>query len=64
MVREGKVVRSWKYYIPGTDLHLFWNVSIWDPWHNTDHYMVLGCLHRAPKREHTKYLTGRKQLPL
>ena len=26
--------------------------------------MVLGCLRNAPKREHTKYLTGRKRLPL
>ena len=26
--------------------------------------MVLGCLHCAPEREHNKYLTGRKLLPL
>ena len=31
--------------------------------HNTYHYMVLGCLRSAPKREHTNYLTGRKRLP-
>ena len=64
MVREGKVVRSRTDYILGTDCRLFWNESVWDPRQNTDHYMVLGCLHSAPEREHTKYLTGRKRLPL
>ena len=64
MVREGKVVRPWTDYILGTDRRLFWNVSVRDPHHNTNHYMVLGCLLNAPKREHTKYLTGSKQLPL
>ena len=64
MVKEGKVVRSRTDYILGTDLRLFWNVSIRDPRHNTDHCMVFGCLRSAPKREHSKYLTGRKQLPL
>ena len=33
IVREGKVVRSWTDYIPGTDRHLFWNVSVRDPRH-------------------------------
>ena len=60
MVREGKVVRSQTNYILGTDRRLFWNVFVWYPRHNTDHYMVLGCLCSAPEREHTKYLTGRK----
>ena len=50
MVREGKVVRSRTDYILGTDRHFFWNVSVRDPRHNTDHYMVLCCIHRAPKR--------------
>ena len=64
MVREGEVVRSRTDYILGTDRCLFWNVFVWDPRHNTDHYMVLGCLRSAPKREHAKYLTGSKRLPL
>ena len=64
MVMEGKVVWSRTDYILGTDRCLFWNVSVRDPWHNTDRCMVLGCLRSANKREHTKYLTGRKQLPL
>ena len=64
MVREGKVVRSRTDYILGTDQSLFFNVSFRYLRHNTDHYMVLGCLHSAPEREHAKYLTGRKKLPL
>ena len=64
MVREGKVVRSRMDYILGKDRRLFWNVSVQDPRHNTDHYMVLGCLHSAPKREHARYLSGRKKLSL
>ena len=64
MIREGKVVRSRTDYILGTDRRLFWNVSVRDPSHNTNHYMVLGCLRSAPEREHAKYLTGHKQLPL
>ena len=64
MVREGKVVWSWTDYILGTDQSLFWNVSVREPRHNTDHYIVLGCLRSAPEREHVKYLTGLKKLPL
>ena len=64
MVREGKVVRSRTDYILGTDHHHFWNVSLQEPRHNTDHYMVLGCLRSVPEREHARYLSGRKNLPL
>ena len=64
MVQEGKVVRYRTDYILGTDQSLFCNVSVRDPRHNTDHYMVLGCLRSAPEREHVKYLTERKNLPL
>ena len=60
MVREGEVVRSRIDYILGKYCLLFWKVSVWDPWHNTNHYMVLGCLCSAPEREHNKYLTGSK----
>ena len=34
------------------------------PRHNSDHYMVLGCLRSAPLREHFSYLGERKRLPL
>ena len=64
MIREGREVRSRTDYILGTDHRLFGNVSVWYPRHNSDHYMVLGCLHSAPPREHARYLGGRKRLPL
>ena len=48
----------------GTDRHLFGNVSVLDPMHNSDHYMVLGCLHSASLKEHARYLGGRKKLTL
>ena len=34
-------------YILGTDRRLFGNVSVRDPRHNSDHYLVLGCLRSA-----------------
>ena len=39
-------------------------MSIRDLRHNTDHYMVLGCLRSAPEREHARYLLGCKKMPL
>ena len=64
MIREGREVRFRTDYILGTDCRLFGNVSVRDPTHNSDHYMVLGCLHSAPLREHARCLRGRKQPPL
>ena len=63
-MREGKVVRSRMDYLLGTDRSLFRNVSVRDPRHNTDHFMVVGCLRSAPEREHTRYIVGRRKLPL
>ena len=63
MIREGREMRYWTDYILGTDCRLFGNVSIRDPRNNSDHYMVLGCLHSAPLREHARYLGGRKRPP-
>ena len=54
MIMEGRDVRSRTDYILGTDHHLFGNVSIRDPMHNSDHYMVLGCLHSASLKEHAR----------
>ena len=64
MIREGREVRSRTDYIMGTDHRLFGNVSVRDPRHNSDHYMVLGFLHSSPLREHARYLRGRKRLLL
>ena len=52
MLRNGREVRSQTDYILGTDHRLFVNVSVQDPRHNSDHYMVLGCLHSASLTEH------------
>ena len=57
-------VRSRTYYILGTDRHLFGDFAIRDPWHNLDHYMVLGCLTSASLTEHKRYLGGRKRWPV
>ena len=57
-------MRSWTDYILGTDLRLFGNVSVRDPMHNSDHYLVLGCLHSAYLKKHMWYLGGRKKIPL
>ena len=50
MIREGWEVRSRTDYILGTYRRLFGNVSVRDPRHNSDHYMVLGFLHSASLR--------------
>ena len=56
MKRQGQVVRSRTDYILGTDRRLFKNVAVRDPRHNTDHYMVLGCLPGTPL-EMTRWLS-------
>ena len=64
MLQKGREVRYRTDYILGTDRRLFGNVSIWDPRHNSDHYMVLGCLPSASLTEHKRYLGGRKRWPI
>ena len=64
MVREGRVVRSRTDYLLGTDRSLFRNVSVRDPRHNTDHYMVVGHLRIAMARDHAYYIKGRRKIPL
>ena len=50
MVQESKVVQSRTDYLLGTDRSLFRNVSVWDPRHNTYHFMVVGYLQSAPEK--------------
>ena len=64
MVREGRLVSSWTYYLLGTDRSLFRNVSVRDPRHNTKHYMVVGHLHSATARDHDRYTKRRRKMPL
>ena len=64
MVRQWRVVRSRTDYILGYDHRIFQNVTVRDLRHNSDHLMVIGCLHRDPPREHSRYLGRRTRLPL
>ena len=64
MVREGKVVWSRTDYLLGTERSIFRNLSVWDPRHNINHFMVVGCLRSAPEREHTRYMARRRKSPL
>ena len=63
MLRKVREVRSRTGYILGKDRRLFRSVVVRDPRHNSDHYMVLGCLPSAAPTEHTRYLGGRKRWP-
>ena len=49
---------------PGDGLTYLWFISVQDPRHNSYHYLVIGCLHIASLKEHSRYLGGRKKLPL
>ena len=64
MLRKEREVRSRTDYILGTDRRLFGDVSFRDSRHNSDHYMVLGCLSSASLTEHKRYLGGQKKLPM
>ena len=64
MLQNGREVRSWTDYILGTDRRIFGNISVRDPRHNSDNYMVMGCLPSASLTEHKRYLGGRKNWPL
>ena len=44
MLRCVQDLRSRTEYILGTDRRLFQNLAVKEPWHNTNNYMVLGCL--------------------
>ena len=48
----------------GTYFCLFANVSVRYHRHNSDHYIVLGCVHSASLMEHSRYLQGSKRLLL
>ena len=64
MVWAGREVRSRTDYILGTDRRLFCNLFVQYTSHNSDYYLVLGCLCGAPLREKSKYLRRREWLPL
>ena len=63
-VIQGRVVRSQTDYILESNCRIFQNMSVWEPRHNSDHFMVVGCLHGASPREHSHYLGCSTHLPL
>ena len=50
--RQRRVVRSRTNCILGSDRPIFQNMAVRDPRYNSDHFMVVGSLHRASLREH------------
>ena len=64
MVHLGRQVWSETYYILGAELRLFSNMSVWDLRHNSDHYLILGCLRSATLREHENYFGRCTWFPL
>ena len=54
VVRQGRTVRSRTDYILGSDRRIFQNVSVQDRRHNSDYFMVVGCLLGSPPREHSR----------
>ena len=63
MVWMGREVRSRTDYIMGMDLRIFSKMSVRDPRHNSDYYMIFGCLHIATLRDNTKYLGRLTRVP-
>ena len=64
VVRKVRLGRSNMEYMLGYDCQIFHNMAIQDLRHNSDHIMVLGCLHGASPIEHLRYLGRRTRLPL
>ena len=64
MVRQGWEASSQTDYILGSDCRIFRNVAVRYLRHNSDHFMVMGCLRGASPREHYCYLEQRTRLPL
>ena len=57
-------MRSRTNYILGTDHFLLQNLAVRDAWHNTDHYLVLGCLHGTAPAAHSQYPGIHKSFPI
>ena len=64
MVRQEREVRYRTDYTLGSNLRIFQNIAVQDPRHNSDHYMVMGCLRGTYQREHSHHIFQRTGLPL
>ena len=71
--RDGRtwyVLRQWREvqyrmeYLLRTDCHLFWKVSVRDPWHTLNHLVVLGRLFGVAQRKHSRYLWWHQRFPI
>ena len=56
MLHRGRDVHSQTHYILGIGHRLLQNVAVWDARHNTDHCLLMGCLHVAASALHSQYL--------
>ena len=64
MVQQRREMRSRTDYILGSNCRIFRNVTGRDPRHNSDHFVVMGCLFGASPRDHSLYLGQRTHLLL
>ena len=64
MRRGGRDVRFWTDFILYPDSPLFQNKTVRDARHNTDHYLVLGCLPGVEPGTHSLYLVKRTRSPI
>ena len=64
MHRGGQEVHSRTNYILGIYCRLLWNVVVRYAQHNTDHYLVLGCLCGAAPSAHSRYIRKCKCFPI
>ena len=64
MRSDGREVYSRTDYILVSYCRLFQDVAVRYLRHNSDHYMVLGCLRREPTKELTEYLRQACRPPL
>ena len=64
MHRGGREVIYRTNYILGTYSRMFQNVEVRDARHNTDDYLVLGCLHIAAPAVHLRYLGRHTRFPV
>ena len=64
MQRGGREVSSWTDYIMDTYSHLLQNEAVQDVQHNTEYYLVLGCLSGAKPATHLRYQGKRVHFPI
>ena len=64
MRNRDRVVHYRTNYLLGTDRRIYQNVLVWDTRHNSDHFLVLGCIRGESAQEHVYYLGSRRRSEL